>query len=164
MKILDTLSSRPVKPFVLFLMGIIIYFSNIEDLTNEQVGGVVIFFSLLWIIMEYWTSWDVKKSLKSYQIKIPEHKAIAEYLEKNNHRYIYKPKECEKLFDFSVPDLDVYVNYWNENKNEQDRRALDKKAKKWDANLIKIPHYCIDDIKKLHGSFSNQLAKFVKKR
>lgn len=161
----NLLESKKVKAGIFILLGIILINSDQSKvLTPEVVGWGIIVISGLWLLGNFMDGRDVKKSLKSNQIKIPEDKFIAEYFEKNNHRYVYQPKDCKNIAEFYVTDFDVYVKYWNSQMNEHDKKIIDKKAKKQDIYLIKIPQYCIGDFMKLHGSFSNQLAKIAKRR
>ena len=105
----------------------------------------------------------MKKSRKSKDILIQEHKIIAKYLENNKIKYIYKPKE-EREFDFYLLEYDTYVRYWGKHSNKIDRERLEKKINRLDLKYIEIYYDKINFMKTLHGSFMKKLSKQTKIR
>ena len=120
-------------------------------------------FSILSIFIEYVLHIRIKRSKKSADILIPEHRKIADYLEMNKIKYIYKPK-YEKEYDFELPEYDAYIKYWGENSLKSERDKLMKKSKKYEIKYIDIYYNKINSMKTLHGSFMKKLSRLTKKR
>lgn len=149
------------KSIVLFLMGLALVIGKEDLLTSQEVGGVLIGLSILALIGEFWTSYRVKKSKKSGDITDAAHNQIAAYLENNNIKYIYKPKD-EKLLDFFLPQYDVYVKYWG--KEFSEREKLIKYAKRKEIKLVEIFYDKLNPISLLHSSFMKKLSEQLKKK
>ena len=149
------------RSIVLFLMGLALVIGKENLLTSQEVGGVLIGVAILSLIGDFWIAYRVKKSKKSGEITDPSHHQIASYLENNDIKYIYKPRD-EKLLDFFLPQYDVYVKYWG--KDFSEREKLIKYAKKKEIKLIEIFYDKLNPISLLHSSFMKKLSEQLKKK
>lgn len=162
-KFINFIDSRFGKSIFAFIIGIIFIFGNESMVSTKTIGGVIIVCAILFLFQELWTNIRVKKSQKSEDITYNPHSQIASYFEKNNIKYIYKPKE-EKLFDFYLPEYGdgVYVKYWAENFSK--REELIKYAKKTGLKFVEIFYDKLSPINLLHSSFMKKLSEQLKKK
>lgn len=159
------LETRFFKGLIGFLLGVILIFNESNEvfsITSNTLGIIITIFSIFFLINEIQTYLQIKNSEKSFQIEIFGNRKIAEYLEKNNILYIYKPKE-EKDFDFYLPEYDIYVKYNKENEDIKIKEKVKKNAKKREINYIIIEENKLEPIEKLHTSFMKKLATSIKK-
>ncbi len=147
----------------LIFFGFILIFIREDVLPRRGIGFGLILISILLLCREISIHKATRKSKKSYNILIPEHKIIAKYLENNNIKYIYEPED-EKRFEFYLPDYDIYVKYWGEYTTKVDRERLEKKINRLDLKYIEIYYDKIDSMKTLHGSFMKKLSQQTKIR
>lgn len=151
------------KAIIMLFVGLSFIFGKESFLSSKNAGIIFIIISILFIIQEIITHIKVRKSKKSEQIENNGQKQIAFYFEKNDIKYIYKPKE-EKLFDFFLPQYDVYIKYWEERYSKFERDELIKYAKKQEIKFIEIFYDKLISMNLLHSSFMKKLSEQLKKK
>jgi len=154
-------ASRFGKGLFVLILGIILIFGKEGLISSKTLGIILVILSILFLIEEVITHIKIKKSKKSGEITDISHSQIASYLEKNNIKYIYKPKE-EKLFDFFLPEYEVYIKYWEENFSK--REELIKYSKKRELKFVEIFYDKLSPISLLHSSFMKKLSEQLKKK
>lgn len=146
---------------MVFIFGIILIFGKENIISSKTIGLVLVIFSILFLIVEIRTYTQVKNSKKSGEITNSPHSQISSYFERNKIKYIYQPKE-EKLFDFFLPEYDVYVKYWDKDFSKRDE--LIKYAKKRDLKFVEIFYDKLSSFNLLHSSFMKKLSEQLKKK
>ena len=155
------LESGVGKWIIVFITGIILILGKEDIISTKTIGIILVILSILFLIREISTYIQIKKSKKSKEMTNISHSQIASYFEKNNIKYIYKPKE-EILFDFFLPEYDLYVKYWEEGFSKRDE--LIKYAKKRYLKFIEIFYDKLSSINLLHSSFMKKLSEQLKKK
>ncbi|GEM_PF-5053506 len=155
------IDSRVGISIIALIVSVILILGNESMVSTKSIGGVILVCVTLFLLQELWTRWRVKKSLKSAEITNIPHSTIASYFERNDIKYIYKPKE-EKLFDFYLPQYDVYVKYWDIDHSKRDE--LIKYAKKGEMKYIEIFYDKLNPVSLLHSSFMKKLSEVLKKK
>ncbi len=150
---------------ILIFVGIIFIFGNESLISSRTIGFVLIIGSILYLFNKIRVHFQVKKSKKSGEIAEIDvsHSKVAIYLENNHIKYIYKPKE-EKLFEFYLPEYEVYVKYWEENFNSSKRDELTRYAKKGEIKFVEVFYDKLSSIELLHSSFMKKLSEKLKKK
>jgi len=149
------------KGILFLVLGVILLFGRENIISSQTIGGILVLLSVLFLLQEINTYLKVKKSKKSGEIADEQHSQIASYFEKNNIKYIYKPKE-EKLFDFYLPQYDTYVKYWGEDFSK--REELIKYSKKAGIKYVEIFYDKLSSMNLLHSSFMKKLSEQLKKK
>ena len=137
-------------------------FVNTDRISQKDIGlGIVVVFTLV-LINEVNLIISVKKSKKAKDIDNHEHKRVAQYLENNKMKYIYKPKS-EKKYDFLLSEYETYLKIIDQDAKGEEER-LRKYAKKQDDRLIVLPSDKLKSNSLMHGSIMKRLSLEVKER
>lgn len=148
---------------LLLVFGFLLVILREGIISTKTLGTLIIVFCGLVLIEEIWIIYSLKKSRKSRDISDVNLRFIAEYLENNNIKYIFQPKDM-KEFEFFLPEYDVYVKYWKEFTNKMNREKILKIAKKMDLKIVEIWHDKITTHQLLHSSFMKRLSQVNKIR
>lgn len=134
---------------------------------------LIVFFILIWVLLRRLRpkqEYGVKSvTLRGETVKSIAERRIADYLEKNNIKYVYEHKPRGRFLyglpDFYLPHYDVYVEYWglvnadDKRKRKEYERNMRRKMAIYHENNIKFISIYPDNLENLDWIFRTKFKK-----
>ncbi|MDD5178552.1 MAG: hypothetical protein PHT54_04735 [Candidatus Nanoarchaeia archaeon] len=158
---------------MVLIIGLILWFAPIQKpLTQKELAGIIIIFSILGLLSSIISVYHIKFAKSKDNFKSDKEKFIAYYFNKKHIKFLYEKKlnlgKDTFTPDFYLPEFDVYVEYWGRwDKDFDYKQACRKKrqtCEKSKIDLIELFPDNLSSFSQLDWKFTERLLSVLKKR